>query len=574
MTNKKSEIYWRDRIAEEIRFKTIQDKSILAVYDQLYRQHWDAIEKEIQAFYQRYGDKHGLDPAKVKERVSEMDVRAFESKAKQYVREKDFSDRANEELALYNLKMKVSRGELLQYYLDLEMVALTDGEHKLTERFLSDEYVSELQRQAGILGQSVPSPQAIKEQTQTIINIPFHGATWSARIWDRQDQLRVIVQRFVEKALYRGWSPLRLIPQLRKEFKASVYEAKRLAITELARVQTEAQKQAYLNSGFDRYIYMAEPSACRICADLDGKVEKVSEMTPGHNAAPMHPHCRCSTAPYAEREELERMFGGDSLSDIQNAVDNISLATASYRDIINLGERIENVYKISEKIGDKEQLKETFGQIRQMGGRPKKADYAKRASRVVKQGLEEAFDHLPSDWSEIPSKMNRQLYIRKSSKRGYFAGGAVKPSGRYDINQPNFFDGYLTIVTDGERETTPYHEIGHMVEFYDQDIVRLSKDWIASRTAGEKPVKLKEIFKNFNYRDDEITKKDDFISPYIGKEYPNATEVFSMGIESLYVPSIGKLKRIDSQGKPEFKYITDDPEYLNLIIGLLVTGGR
>ena len=35
----------------------------------------------------------------------------------------------------------------------------------------------------------------------------------------------------------------------------------------------------------------------------------------------------------------------------------------------------------------------------------------------------------------------------------------------------------------------------------------------------------------------EIVKPDDFITPYIGKEYKEASEVLSMGLEVLYEPS-------------------------------------
>ena len=92
----------------------------------LYDYHFAEIEKEIRAFEQRHADKNGLTLAQVKERVSEMDVKTFEEKAKRYVAEKDFSTKANSELSLYNLKMRMKRLELLQYQMDLEMVALAN----------------------------------------------------------------------------------------------------------------------------------------------------------------------------------------------------------------------------------------------------------------------------------------------------------------------------------------------------------------------------------------------------------------------------------------------------------------
>ena len=75
--------------------------------------------------------------------------------------------------------------------------------------------------------------------------------------------------------------------------------------TELARVQTEAQKQSFIRNGFDEYEFIVNSGCCPICQGLDGKHFKVEKMMPGENAPPMHPHCRCSTAAYSDRAEYQ-----------------------------------------------------------------------------------------------------------------------------------------------------------------------------------------------------------------------------------------------------------------------------
>ncbi|MCW6680873.1 minor capsid protein [Aerococcaceae bacterium NML130460] len=297
--------YWRKRIDEEMTHKQQQDTQIGDELKRLHDYHMSQIEKEIQAFYQRYAVNNQISVADAKKLADRMDVQAFAEKAKRYVEEKNFSPQANAELALYNLKMKVSRLELLQYNMDLEMLALANGEYKLTERFLNREFIDEMNFQAGILGEVVASPKSIASMAQGIIDTPYHGATWSENIWRRQNALRVIVARTAEDTLLRGRSALNMIPQLRKEFNVSKAHAKRLAVTETARIQTAVQKASYEANGFDEYEFMAEPSACPICARLDGKILKVADMEPGRNAAPMHPHCHCSTAPAVNKVRLE-----------------------------------------------------------------------------------------------------------------------------------------------------------------------------------------------------------------------------------------------------------------------------
>ena len=127
---------------------------------------------------------------------------------------------------------------------------------------------------------------------------------------------------------------------------------------------------------------------------------------------------------------------------------------------------------------------------------------------------------------------------------------------------------YLTIAMNGERKTTAFHEIGHMVEHYNKDALRISHKWIKERTEGEDFVRLMDLFPGYNYRHTEMTKADNFISPYIGKETAGS-EVLSMGLESLFEPQIGQEQKIIN-GKVVYKKITDDEEYLHLIVGLIL----
>lgn len=293
--------YWHERIKAEQMARIERDATLSEEMERLYHYHFKSIEKEIRAFEQRYADKNRIPLSEVKARLDDMDVVAFSEKAKRYVKEKDFSDKANRELSLYNLKMKINRLELLQYQMDLELIALAEDERKLTERFLNKEYTDELKQQAGLLGRTVLSKEEVGLVAQTLINTPFKGAVWSERIWSRLQDLRQIVAEMAEEYLLRGKNPTGMIPKLRKEFDVSVFEARRLAITEGARVATEMQRLSFEKSGYEEYEFIAEPKACQICAPLNGKIFKVSDMIPGDNASPMHPFCRCSTAAHYSR---------------------------------------------------------------------------------------------------------------------------------------------------------------------------------------------------------------------------------------------------------------------------------
>lgn len=287
--------YWRNRVELEQRAAIKRDEDYATELKKMHDYYFNEIDKEIRVFINRYAEKNGNIPySEVVSRLDAMDVAAFAEKAKRYVEEKDFGVIANRELAIYNLKMRVSRLEALQQELDLQMIALANEEEKKTGNFLKEEYLQGLKSQAGILG--VSEGATVSTAMKQAIDRNFNGATWSSRIWDRQNALRDIVKKATSDLLVLGKNPTQIISKLRKEFGVSAHQAKRLAVTEGSRVAMAAQKDSLESQGYDEYEYIAEPSACKICAPLDGKIFKVEDMESGRNCAPMHPFCRCSVA--------------------------------------------------------------------------------------------------------------------------------------------------------------------------------------------------------------------------------------------------------------------------------------
>lgn len=99
------------------------------------------------------------------------------------------------------------------------------------------------------------------------------------------------------------------------------------------------------------------------------------------------------------------------------------------------------------------------------------------------------------------------------------------------------------------------HEIGHALEvrgrLYDN-----VKTYYDKRTQGETPEKMGTVTGNNNYNDDELTRKDKWMNPYMGKQYASkSTEVVSMGVEYFYA-------------EPE-KLAQHDPETFDFIYNLL-----
>lgn len=297
-----STTYWRNRETEQRKHDILDGREYQRHIEEIHQNMIDEIEKEINGFYGKYARKEGITMAEAKKRAAKLDIEAYGRKAAKYVKEKNFSKQANEEMRLYNLTMKVNRLELLKAQIGLEMVAGFDEMEKYFGKILTDKAVSEFERQAGILGKTI---QSNAKAANAIVNASFHNATYSDRIWMYQDMLKNELSSLLQTGLIQGQNPRRLATHLQKRFGVSQSNAERLMITELARVQTEAQKQSFERNGFEEYTFLALGTACPICRALDGKHFKIKKMMPGENAPPVHPRCRCSISAYEDSEDYE-----------------------------------------------------------------------------------------------------------------------------------------------------------------------------------------------------------------------------------------------------------------------------
>ena len=288
----------------ELLKRDLERDKILA---QLYQESYDRMQKEIDGFYVRYAGREGLTKQEVMKRVSEIDVRKFNAKAAKAVKEKDFSHGTNEWLRTYNLKMKVSRLELLKAELALEIQNLTADANEIFDKARIDEYLNEYKRQAGILG---ISSSGAKKRMQAILDADFYGQKFSARVWGGLG-LRETLQRDVFGSLNRIFTDMmgykQEMKRLAKKYGTSEQNAKRLLKTEIARINADTQYSMLKDNGFTHLIYVAEPGACEACQALDGVAIPIDKVEKGVNFYPMHPNCRCSAYGHIKMEYMEAM---------------------------------------------------------------------------------------------------------------------------------------------------------------------------------------------------------------------------------------------------------------------------
>ena len=611
--NRQTNSYWEKRAKQERKW---QEKNIAtdAAFNRLiaryYRNAIVQINKDIDHQYQSLAKSVG-GLTNAYSAVSAADIADYEVEAQKLVMQAaqmraagkkvtyaTFSDDVNRRMKIYNATMRINRLEYLKSQVGLH---LTEANMNIANELnlkLNDDYIKEAKRQAGILGKTLQYNTALlNNNVSKIVMASTESANWSQRLWANNDALKAQLDAVLSTGIIAGQSNQAMAKRLRDQVKSTVnnsrYVTERLARTESARVQYQAQIDSIKAADYKYVKWYAEPGACRVCQEINDNDEydlgygvfPVDEVP----SIPVHPNCRCSISAYW-------VDGKDNLGkDNNKKAKNISnedkfqklmdtgIAKLKKDDVEYLGKTINEKYHIDKMLGDKDGIAKIIANYRKVGGTVERSQWMPRSNASVKKALNEAFNHYPSDWVNYlndgefmyAGKNQRGFYTRHyvDARGGFKAPSTIKTQS--DIPkylQDDKTGKYNTIFSSG-RPTTAWHELGHFVETHNEDVERIEREFLKERTKGEQTSRLYDIYNGFiNYRLSEITKKDDFINPYIGKEYSKGTEVLSIGLESLFEPGKGQLKAIDEDGKNKYVKISEDKEYLNLILGLLLKG--
>lgn len=292
--------YWQQRERERERYL---DSSIDRA-NKIIIQQLEEAKKEIQnlinSFWVKYADKNGITVNQAYQMADRMDVQAFAKQAQKYVEEHNMSATANRQMSLYNLKMKVSRYQLLLNQINLELAKLCDNNIDTMKDTLTDNAKQDLQTMQQTLGLS---SSYLVQALPGIVYANHDNATFMDRWYNTGNNIYSALDKTLRAAIINGDNPTKFASKLAKAFEVAPYEARRLLITESSFAHQKIQQKCYDKANVDEYVYVTESTACDTCKLLNRKHFKVSEMEPGENAQPMHPNCRCSTAPYDPSQE-------------------------------------------------------------------------------------------------------------------------------------------------------------------------------------------------------------------------------------------------------------------------------
>lgn len=171
--------------------------------------------------------------------------------------------------------------------------------------------------------------------------------------------------------------------------------------------------------------------------------------------------------------------------------------------------------------------------VRLMGTAASAIQWQKGSRVKVKEAVAAVAKYLPAAWWAVSNISGAMA--GKQVQRGYYQEGT---------NTIALSEGRA-----GGMERCALHELSHRMEFKYDRIKQFEKLFYERRTAGEQ---LRQIP---GHGPSEKARFDDFISPYMGKDYKGwAYEILSMGMEAIFFGTYP---------------IMNDTEYVLFILGVL-----
>ena len=317
----KSSIYWPQR-QEELAAALEKDEA--ALKRRLLRQYEAEaakLEREIAAYYKRYGEDNIVKYADLFKKLPDSDIMLLIQRMDEF--EKKYPEYADL-MPIRESIYKLNRLEGLQQCIRLQQRELG----AITNRELKEHLASLAYKSTGaadkIMGLAVNS-SAMKI---------FSGTVWSGesdfsqRIWQNTDKLADYLNNDIANGFARGDSYERLIKNVRSRFiNVAKNDAYRLIYTEGTYVMNESSAAVFEKDFEDYEFQVADSNACPVCKALNGKKFKFSQRVPGRNFPPMHPWCRCHYGVAVVdwdkwQDEYVKKHGGDVSQETLNGLYN------------------------------------------------------------------------------------------------------------------------------------------------------------------------------------------------------------------------------------------------------------
>lgn len=345
-----SDTYWSKRLQELDVSLSKDEKQLFSELSKYYEQEYAALDKEIAAYYAKYGEENVIAFRTLLLELPDADkqllLQNMDEFAKQYP---EFADLLPVRESIY----KLNRLEGLQTSIVLQQLKIGAIEQAKFREHFEKQVLKYANYAAEKLGFGTNFYRIDSEMLQVVIGNPWcNGKDFSERIWANREALAQTLQNEIANGLIRGEDYRTMSRILQQKFEnTSQKQAERLVFTEDTYLSNEAKIRPFeRNAAYTHYEYLCveDHRTCETCRALSGQTFEISKRNAGLNFPPMHPWCRCTVMPVVEDlATIKRRLHADSGSGKSDAI----LLTDTRKDGIikeSMNRRNKNIGEFSE----------------------------------------------------------------------------------------------------------------------------------------------------------------------------------------------------------------------------------
>lgn len=308
---KNSANYWEKRaLSSKLNIMENEEdylKRITSIYDEARRQ----IDDKLAATYGRYGKENKLTLKEAYKKLPSAIEKEYKNDVDDYIKKAESGDPKwrqyllNQSIMHKHTVLNQLQTEYRKVIYDIDMEET--GGLFLEKIFTNSNYQNQFARYQA--GYDDPFAKVDKTKIKNLIEQDWVGGEgFSNRIWKNKQLLIDSLDDIVIKGLATGTSIDKMSNELAKKMDTAVSNAKRLIMTESARMDNEALLDRYKTTGEKQLQFVAtlDMKTSEICRIMDGTIINIDDAQIGLNVPPLHPYCRSVMIAYhPEMGEIE-----------------------------------------------------------------------------------------------------------------------------------------------------------------------------------------------------------------------------------------------------------------------------
>lgn len=310
----RSRDYWEGRFLALEQRQHSEAEALNAEMAKIFAREYASLQGEIDAWYGRYAN--GIGMAEAKKQLTAGELAEFKWTVEDFIKHAkgNQSGEFTQQMDRVHERVHISRLEALQWqvksHADRLGVAQEAGLAGALKGAIADQYhrtAYEVQKGVGVGASFAQYDEKVLERAM-LRPWAADGSNFSERIWKNRDVLSARLQQEVERAMISGENPRELARRLQKEFGVAKHQAERLARTELAHASEMAKLESFKELGLEHVEISAalDSRTCPVCGELDSKLIRLTDATPGVTTPPFHANCRCCMLPHDE--DFDELF--------------------------------------------------------------------------------------------------------------------------------------------------------------------------------------------------------------------------------------------------------------------------